>query len=187
MALTTARRPPRPLDEAKLQELALRYVGRYATTRAKLRAYLSRKVRERGWNGEREPDIEALAQRFAALGYIDDAAYAVSQSRALSGRGYGKRRLVEKLKVAGVGEEDSRQALEAAEADALAAALRYAERRRIGPFATKAPDRHVREKAIAAMVRAGHSFALSRAIAGLNPGADIDAINLYESRQLGEP
>jgi regulatory protein len=43
------RRALPPLDQAALQELALRYVGKYATTRAKLRAYLGRKLRERGW------------------------------------------------------------------------------------------------------------------------------------------
>ena len=79
-----ARRAPPPLERAALQELALRYVGKYATTRAKLRAYLSRKLRERGWDGAREPDLEALAERFAELGYVDDAAYALSKSRSLT-------------------------------------------------------------------------------------------------------
>ena len=46
--------------------------------------------------GEREPDLEAIAEQFAELGYIDDAAYALSKSRALSSRGYGKRRLDQK-------------------------------------------------------------------------------------------
>jgi regulatory protein len=186
MALTKARRSLPPLDQARLQELALRYVGRYATTRAKLRIYLSNKLRERGWNEEREPDLEALAERFSELGYIDDAAYAVSKSRALSGRGYGRRRLVEKLRLAGVGEEDCREALEAADRQAVNAALRYAERRRIGPFASQAFDRATREKAIAAMVRAGHGFGISRAIASLDPGADVDPINLCESSRYGD-
>jgi regulatory protein len=57
-----------PLDEGRLNELALRYVGRFATTRAKLRSYLGRKLRERGWDGTREPEIAANAERFAAQG-----------------------------------------------------------------------------------------------------------------------
>src|SRR5690348_17818910 len=36
------------------------------------------------WAGGREPDLEALANRFAELGYIDDAAYALAQSRSRS-------------------------------------------------------------------------------------------------------
>ena len=169
-----ARRPRPALDQAGLQELALRYVGKYATTRAKLRAYLARKIRERGWEGEREADLERLADRFAELGYIDDASYALAQSRSLSSRGYGKRRLADKLRMAGVEEDDGTAANEHADAAAVTAALRFAERRRFGPFATAVPDRRVLEKWIAAMIRAGHPVALAKAIAGLPPGAKVD-------------
>jgi regulatory protein len=41
----------------------------------------------------------------------------------------------------------------------------------------------MREKAIAAMVRAGHSFALSRTIAGLAPGAAVDLEELREQNR----
>jgi regulatory protein len=54
------------------------------------------------------------------------------------------------------------------------AALRFARRRRIGPFADQRPDRAGREKAIAAMIRAGHAFAIARAIVDLEPGAGAD-------------
>ena len=166
------RRELPPLDAARLQELALNYVGKYATTRAKLRAYLARKIRERGWDGQ-APDLERIADRFAELGYIDDAAYALGKSRSLAARGYGKRRLTQQLRVAGVEEGDSQAATDHADAEAVAAALRFAQRRRIGPFASAAPDPRQREKAIAAMVRAGHNFALARAIAGLAPGGEV--------------
>src|SRR5579864_6680816 len=86
--------------------MALRYVGRFATTRAKLTAYLWRKVRERGWNDKAEPDFDALAQRFCELGYLDDAAYALAKSRSLSSRGYGRHRLEQKLRLAGISDED---------------------------------------------------------------------------------
>ena len=181
MALSPARQPPPPLTQSALQELALRYVGKYATTRAKLRSYLARKLRERGWDGEREPDLEALADRFTELGYVDDASYALSKSRDLSARGYGRRRLAQKLHYAGVSEDDSRGAFDAAEAEAAEAALRFARRKRLGPFAATAVDRAVREKWIAAMVRAGHDFGLARAIANLTPGCPIDLDILAES------
>ncbi len=41
-------RKPSPLTATRLQDLALSYVARFATTRAKLEAYLVRKLRERG-------------------------------------------------------------------------------------------------------------------------------------------
>lgn len=174
MAPLNSRRAPSPLDEARLDELALRYVGRFATTRAKLTTYLRRKIRERGWQGQREADVAAIAERFAELGYIDDAAYAVAKSRALSGRGYGKRRLTAALRLAGVDQPDSEAALELAEAEAVSAAIRFAERRRIGPFAVSTPDPRGRQKALAAMVRAGHDFALAQALVGMAAGEAVD-------------
>jgi regulatory protein len=178
MALTTGRRTPPQLNDTSLQEMALRYVGKYATTRAKLRAYLSRKLRERGWDGDRSPDVEALTDRFAELGYIDDAAYALSKSRSFASRGYGKRRLGDKLRQDGVAEADGAAAQAHADQEAVAAALRFAERRRIGPFAAAAPDPKQLEKWIAAMVRAGHDFALARAVSRLAPGVQPDLSEL---------
>jgi len=173
-----------PLNEEQLKEMALRYVGRFATSRAKLRAYLTRKIRERGWSGVGEPDLAGLAERFADSGYVDDAAFAMGKARSLSGRGYGKRRLVEQLRAAGIEDEHKKGACEHADEQAVTAALRFAERRRIGPFASTPPDRAGREKAIGAMVRAGHGFALARAIAGLAPGAAIDPEALSDEAGL---
>jgi regulatory protein len=175
------RRAPRPLDEAALRELAVAYVGRFATTRAKLRSYLSRKIRERGWNGAQEPDLVALADRLAGQGFIDDAGYAEAKARSLTARGYGRRRVAVALRGAGIAEQDGAEALRRSEEEAVASALRFAERRRIGPFAAAAADPKAREKAIAAMVRSGHSFSVARAIVTLEPGARIDPDDLADA------
>jgi regulatory protein len=174
------RREPQPLDSARLDELALTYVGRFATTRSKLGSYLSRKVRERGWAGERPPDTQAIVERLASLGYVDDAQYALSKARSLTGRGYGPRRVGQSLYAAGVGEEDGQAARELAGDESVEAALRYARRRRIGPFAAQAADPAGRERTLAAMIRAGHSFALSKAILSLGPGDEVDIAMLEE-------
>jgi regulatory protein len=180
------RRAPTPLNEARLRELALKYVGRFATSRARLRDYLSRKIRERGWDDSRPADLVAIADRFAEIGYVDDAAYALGKSRTLTGRGYGKRRVVEQLRAAGIEEQHGRAAFTHADEQALAAALRFAERRKLGPFAQSAPaDRKAREKGIAAMIRAGHGFALARAISALPPGAAIEIDELRDQARLG--
>lgn len=178
-----SRRAPTPLDDERLRELALRYVGKYATTRAKLREYLARKIRERGWADGSEPDVDALAARFAELGLVDDAAFALAKSRSLSARGYGKRRLIEQLRRAGIADDDSLEAVDAADAETVEAALRLARRRRIGPFSTGPVDPPQREKWIAAMVRAGHGFTLANAISRLEPGQEIDLDQLRERFQ----
>lgn len=179
------RKPRPPLDAARLDELALAYVGRFATTRAKLRAYLERKLRERGWSDGPAadvpgPDVDAIAERFAALGYVDDAAYALSRARSLTGRGYGARRVDQSLRQAGVGDDDSGPARELARGESIEAALRFAERRRLGPFASETADRKARDRALAAMIRAGHGFDLARAIVDLPPGADVNPVELAD-------
>jgi regulatory protein len=162
------------MDRDKLNELALFYVGRYATTRAKLSAYLARKVRERGWSGEGGADIAGLVERFAKTGLVDDASFALAKSRSLSERGYGRGRVRQALRAAGIDEADGEAAHELAAEQAVEAALRFARRRRIGPFASDRPDRQTREKALAAMIRAGHGFDLARTVVDAAPGSELD-------------
>lgn len=170
------RRPRPPLTPAKLDELALSYVGRFATTRSRLASYLSRKLRERGWDGSEEPDVGAVAERLAALGYIDDAGFAMARSRSLASRGLGARRLEQSLRADGIGETDAAAARAHAEREAVESALRFAQRRRLGPFGAGETDPRARERALAAMVRAGHGFALARAILDQPPGTGIEEL-----------
>lgn len=175
------RKPRPPLDAEKLNELMMAYVGKFATSRAKLGSYLARKVRERGWNGPDEPVIEPLVEKAARLGFVDDAAFALSKARSLTARGYGARRVGQALHAAGIEENDGEAARDHAREEAVDAALRFARRRRIGPFASEAPDPAQKEKALAAMVRAGHDFRLSKAILTLAPGSPIDPQALQDS------
>jgi regulatory protein len=98
-----------PLGEAQLRDLALHYAARFATTAARVEAYLVRKIRERGLAEDADGrtvdvDIPALVARLVELGYVDDDAYARMRARDLGGRGYGARRVEETLRHAGVGE-----------------------------------------------------------------------------------
>ncbi len=159
-----------PLDGGGLERLALHYAGRYATTRAKLAAYLVRKLGERGWAGDGEPPVAKLVERFAELGYVDDQAFASARAAALGRRGYGARRIDQALKIAGIGEEDAAPARAAAEDGAWEAALRFAQRKRIGPYAAEPLDRPARERAFAAMLRAGHQMDTVRRVLDARPG-----------------
>ena len=164
------KKPRPPLDAEKLERLALYYVGRYATTRAKLAAYLQRKLTERGWAGASPPPLDGLIERFCDAGYIDDAAFASARAASLQRRGYGERRVAQALLVAGIEEEDAAEAREGARDGAWAAALRFAERKRIGPYAAVEADRAARERAFGAMVRAGHRIEYVREILNAPPG-----------------
>jgi regulatory protein len=168
----TSRRPSHdrpPLDAESLERLAVAYVGRFATSRAGLIRYLKRKLAERGFT-EGEPAVEALADRFATLGYVDDRALADARGRSLARRGYGARRVSDVLRGLGIADADAAEAREEATANAWQTALRYAERRRFGPFADRATDEVARRRAFAAMVRAGHSPEHARKIIVSPPG-----------------
>ena len=154
-------RPPKPLDSARLNDLALAYVARFATSAGKLADYLKRKLRERGWDGEHQPDVAAIVAKFVAAGYIDDTAYARAKSGGLLRRGYGGRRIDQALSAAGIADE-VREEVRAPLLEQRAAALALARKRRFGPFGDNAGDRVLREKQLAAMLRAGHPLDSAR-------------------------
>jgi regulatory protein len=172
------RRVPPPLDNSSLERLALRYVERFATTRGRLTDYLRRKLRERGWAQDAgdPPDLMALADKLAELGYIDDRAVGEARASAMARRGLGQRRVTGALRQAGIAGEDAEALAPAIEDRAIASALTFARKKRIGPFATEAADRVLREKQIGAMIRGGHDFSLARRIAAMAPGENPDLL-----------
>lgn len=159
------RRPPKPLDPALLNDLALRYVARFATSGARLEDYLRRKLREHGWAGAGAPPVRELIDRFVAAGYVDDEAYARARSTSLLRRGYGRRRIDQTLGAAGIAAQ-VRDDVRADGAQQRRAALTMAKKRRFGPFSASPPERQLREKQLAAMLRAGHPLDLARAVLG---------------------
>lgn len=153
----------RPLELPALEELALAYAARFATTAAKLEGYLARKLRERGWAGDGAPPVAEIVARFVSAGYVDDAAYARAKAGSLLRRGYGERRIGQALGAAGV-DDAVRDEVRPAEPEARRAALALARKRGFGPFGRAMPDRPLREKQLAAMLRAGHPLASARAL-----------------------
>ncbi|MFM9828984.1 MAG: regulatory protein RecX [Sphingomonas sp.] len=163
-----------PLDVAALERLAIRYVERFATTRAKLVDYLVRKIRARGWDGA-PADPREIAERMASLGYIDDLGFGAARAAALARRGLGRHRVAGALRQAGLSTEDAEALAPAIEERALDAAIAFARRRRIGPFAQEICGGEQRNKQLSAMLRAGHEMGISRAIVLMAPGDDPNA------------
>lgn len=156
------RKPPPPLDQAALEAIALRYVERFQTTRARLLRLLTQKLRTRGWAGDAPPEPDAIADRLVAAGYIDDAAFADARARGLARRGMGRGRVRTSLSAAGVTADDSAGALAAI--DPVAAAIDFARRKRLGPFGPPVADPKLRQRKLAMMARAGHAPGLSMTI-----------------------
>lgn len=168
-----ASRPGRPrpaLDPATIRALALHYVGRYATTEARLRQYLERKLRERGWaESAPPPGLDQLVSEFARLGYVDDDSFAANRVTSLLRRGYGEKRLNSALRQAGIAADKAAQAAQVDRDSARTAAMAFARRKRLGPFGPPLSDAKARTRAVAAFLRAGHSFEIVREILAIEP------------------
>ncbi len=163
---------PPPLDSERLRALALRYVERFSTSEAKLQRYLSRKLYERGWAGDAPADTATLVARLAELGYVDDRAFGEARTRGLASRGFGPRRVAADLGAAGLTRDLASELSDGV--DAHAAAQRFAERRRFGPYDRAPPDPDRSRKQFAAMLRAGHAIDVVKAVLRAR---DIDAFD----------
>lgn len=168
------KKPAPPLNAESLRQLALHYVGKYATTQSKLASYLSRKIRERGWDDERSADINGLTEQFTSLGYINDAQFAEARSRSFVRRGFGGRRLNEDLRASGIGDADAIHAKAHMEDSIFTAAENFARRKRLGPFAQEAAPPEKRHKHLNAFLRAGHSFELAKRFVYAEPGDEVN-------------
>ncbi len=139
--------PKQPIDAALLEEWALFYLGRYASTAENLRQVLRRRVRRRlaaeGEEGREaaaavEPLIDALVARYRETGLVNDASYAAGRARRGVAQGRSLRRIAAGLAAKGVDAADTAAAIASLRDEAddpeLAAAIAFARRRRLGPF-----------------------------------------------------
>lgn len=168
------RKPAPPLDADALQAIAIRYVERFQTSRARLVRLLNQKIRQRGWEeGAPPPDPEAIADRMVELGYVNDATFADARARGLTRRGMGAGRVKQSLAAYGVDRDVVAQAL--SEVDDRAAALDFARRKRLGPFGVRGENwPKQRAKQLAAMARAGHGFELARRLVDAQSVDELD-------------
>src|SRR3954453_4776749 len=83
-------KPEKAIDAALLEEWALSYLGRYASTAENLRQVLRRRVRrwlaaegagDRAGGASVEPLIETLVTRYRETGLVNDVIYAAGRAR----------------------------------------------------------------------------------------------------------
>lgn len=132
-----------------------------------IRAHGGERVEMAAW-------VDALIARLIASGALNDARYAAARAATLRRKGKAPPRIRAALRAKGVSAENAAVAspdeLHPADEDAaLAAALAYAKRRRLGPFRPSerlSDDRRERlarwQKDLAAMIRAGFAYDVAR-------------------------
>ena len=165
---------PRKITAQRLENMALYYLGRYASSSANLRRVLMRKVERAAAAHGADPAegaklIEDLIARYLRSGLIDDRAYAAQKAASLQRRGASRFGIKGKLRQKGVEGaliDDALQSLEeqGGSASELAAACALVRRRRLGPYREKSKRKAMRDKDLAALSRAGFGFEVARRV-----------------------
>ena len=167
-----ARKQPRKVSPRHLENAALHYLKRYAATTSQLRRVLLRRVENslRAHGGERAEAlgwVDALVDKLVRNGLVNDQAYAEAKAHSLRASGRSARVIAQKLTLKGVSKDVVAQKVAEASAEVSedAAALIWARKKRLGPFRRDASTRQEnRQKDLAAMARAGFSYARAKRI-----------------------
>lgn len=155
------------LSESYLRNSSLYYLQRHPTSVSHYISVMERKMK-RSLKAHPDQDIEPflaflkdkLVAEFTRAGFLNDELYASALAGSLRRKGLPQRTIAMKLKLKGV------EAPEAPEGhDDLNAALIYAKRKRLGPFATRERDPM---KDLAALARAGFSYDVCKQVMTIN-------------------
>lgn len=173
-------RTPRKIDARYLENAALYYLQRYASSVQNLKNILLRKIQRSCRHHGEDPApyhilLEKMLARYQAAGLLDDAVYAEGRVRALRRQGLSRQMILHKLQAKGLPAAEVALALEKADNDTptetaqedpeLSAARRLARRKRIGPWRTNPTpegDTRTRQRDMAALARAGFSYDIAR-------------------------
>ncbi|GGE34878.1 regulatory protein RecX [Agaricicola taiwanensis] len=156
---------PKPLSperrEVWLRNSALHFLAQRISSEENLRRVLTRRAQRR-IAGAEEADIRAMVDKVVAFcreqRLIDDVAYAETKAAVAARRGQSRRNLSRMLQVKGVAESIVTDAASVID-DALSA-VRFAKRRRLGPWRLRSAEDAVM-KDVAAFARGGFSSDLA--------------------------
>ncbi|WNG18540.1 regulatory protein RecX [Cystobacter fuscus] len=166
------KKQPRKVSPRYLENAALHYLKRYSATVSQLKTVLMRRVDRslRFHGGERTEAlgwVNALVEKLVRNGLVNDQAYAETKAHSLRASGRSARVIAQKLKLKGVAKEvvEQKVAEASAEVSEEEAARIWARKKRLGPFRRDLKTRpDNRQRDLAAMARAGFSFALAKKI-----------------------
>ena len=184
------RRGPTPVTPAHLENVALHYLERFASSSGNLRRVLMRRVaRSAEMHGtdarEGERVVDDLVARYLRAGLLDDRAYAAQQAASLRRRGGSRHVIRGKLALKRVESaliDETLDALDNEVGGDLAAACALLRRRRLGPYRPAAARALFRQKDLAALARAGFSLALAQRVLGARDADALDALARGEER-----
>jgi regulatory protein len=166
------RKAPKRISKTYLENAALYYLQRYATSAANLRRVLMRKVKRSCTFHQTEaedfaPLVDELVARYTNVGLVDDKVFAHAKVSSLRRQGHSGRSIIARLQVKGLTTAQIEAAMknvdDGNEEAEISAAHAYAKRKKLGPWRRKAiTDPKDLQKEMAAMGRAGFSYEMAR-------------------------
>ena len=174
---------PRKATARHLRNAALAHLNRYPTSAGHLRRLLLARVARSARLHDTDPEagsavVEALITEFSASGWLDDRAYAAGRAETLFRRGASARAIEAELAGKQIAPDLIRQALarlgEVAADPELCAALRFARKRRLGPYRPADDCAARRGRDLAALARKGFDLELSRRIIDAADVTDLE-------------
>ncbi|WP_417668574.1 regulatory protein RecX [Roseibium sp.] len=155
--------------EDRLTRQAVYYLERYSSSVANLRRVLQRKIARAARANDLDESqfsqmLEDVIAKCERAGMVNDTSYAEVKVASQRRRGYSRRQITAKLRTKGVSAQVLEQIFAKDETSDEQAAVRLAQRKRIGPWRTRGDRESYRDKDMAALCRAGFSFDLARRI-----------------------
>ena len=164
---------PRKISAQYLENAALFYLQRYASSAANLRRVLLRKI-NRSCKFHDVPAapftplVDGLLTRYIAVGLLNDESYARAKAQTLRRAGKSRQAIHAKLAIKGLSTAQIEDALHIADEESdnaeLTAAQRHAKKKRIGIYRTDGltQDPALKQKELAVLARAGFSYEIAR-------------------------
>lgn len=168
------KKQPKRISRQYLENAALYYLQRYATSATNFRRVMTRKIdRSCAFHkvdaAEFYPLLDDMIARYERAGLLNDGGFAQARVASLRRQGRSKQDIMARLQAKGLGKDMIAAAL--AELDSedaeQEAAQAFAKRKKLGPWRKKAlRDPKDSQKEMAAMARAGYSFEIARKTLG---------------------
>ncbi len=168
------RKLARRVTPTYLENAALYYLQRFASSTANLRRVLTRKVTASSRDHGTDPTegaamVEALLQRYVACNLLNDESYAAARTASLNRQGRSTRAIRQKLAQKGVESQLVDTAISTLRDETpgdldLTAAAHLARRRRLGPYRPAAAREANHDRDLAALARAGFGYEIARRI-----------------------
>lgn len=170
--------PPKRISQTYLHNSGLYYLQRYSSSVENFRRVFKRKIiKSCSFHTDQNPEeclelLEGIIENFVRSNLLNDETYAYGKISSLRRIGQSKQSVVQKMQMKGINSELIDQTLQKIdgqnENSEFDAALIFAKRKKIGPFASANKEVH-HTKQLAMMARAGFSYDISTKILKLNP------------------